>query len=104
MPKAAHPKSIVISFRISQEINDLLQEAIDKHRPSGANSTRLMARRVVVDFARKRVKYLDPQHLEKDQELPKVEKNRGHEGGAPSGRSKKRTRSKTGAGTRDPQP
>lgn len=70
MPKVANPKTVVVSFRITTEIERLLEEIIVKYEPYRVNSTRKLARRIVVDFARKRLKYINPEHLVKDAEAP----------------------------------
>lgn len=59
MPKAAKPKTVVVSIRVREDVVAALNDVVAKHHPLGIANHRQLARRVVIDFAEKRLKYSD---------------------------------------------
>ncbi len=71
MPRKSDSRKVVISFRVFPETERLLA-AIIADNPDGimgVKSTRTLARRIVIDFARGRLVYMNPEDFTYDQEL-----------------------------------
>lgn len=69
MPSKANTKPNIISFRVTDVVYGLLEAFLAKNTMHNATSTRTLARRVVVDFARGRLAYKDPSHVARDPEV-----------------------------------
>jgi hypothetical protein len=51
------PKNTVVSFRLNNEQFNALKALLNKDMPMGVNSENQQARKIVVDFLNRRLKY-----------------------------------------------
>lgn len=74
MARKAITRKVVISFRVTDEIEGALADII-KQNPDGimgVKSTRTLARRIVIDYARGRVAYKNKEDFAEDREIMAV--------------------------------
>lgn len=77
MPKASSKKSNsnssankerVVSFRLTKARLQTLEDIMKNDAPVGIKSSKMLARKIVVDFLAGRLEYKDPQHKLVDME------------------------------------
>jgi len=71
MARKAITRNVVISFRVVAEIEGELTRIITENPKGimGVKSTRTLARRIVIDFARGRLAYKNPEDFRVDREI-----------------------------------